>query len=212
MTMPNRTLSLDEVLDEFFYGADKPTPEAILRICEEHPEFREDIIEFAALWAAHDAAPVPSREVLGEASEESVSRLQSYVLNLLHEQGAKPAGVDDSGRARAALEGLRGGKLKRAAAAVELGESSLLLTKVLMKSITNVPTCVVRALASYLGVTTTGLESSLGLRLVGTMSYKATDKPNGPVAETWEQAVQALPVSAEEKARLLALQHREYPV
>jgi hypothetical protein len=63
MTSPTRKLSLEEVLDEFFFSADNPSPAMVLRACEAHPEYREDILEFAALWSSYEASPAVSCDV-----------------------------------------------------------------------------------------------------------------------------------------------------
>lgn len=61
MTTPASRITLDEVLDEFFYSADKPSAAMVLYACQAYPEYREDIIEFAALWSAYVASPEPAR-------------------------------------------------------------------------------------------------------------------------------------------------------
>lgn len=206
MTSPIRRLSLDEVLDEFFFSADKPSPYMVLRACEAHPEYREDILEFAALWSAYEASPeVPAADV-ADVSEKSVSRLQSFVLNRLHELDS---GVDTSSQAEAArkaIESIAGKGLSRAAAASGLGSSALLLTKVLTKSIVNVPTKVLSDLAAHLNVALSGLQQCLGPALAGDKSYRSKAPPTASAQETWEAAVQSLPINNEEKQRLLALQ------
>lgn len=207
MTSPARRLSLDEVLDEFFFSADKPSPAMVLRACEAHPEYREDILEFAALWASHDNSPEVAEDVL-DVPEESVSRLQSFVLNRLHEldQGVTPSQVED---ARRAIESLAGKSLRTAAAAAGLGASALLLTKVLTKSVVNVPSKVLIDLAAHLNVGLSGLQQCLSPSLAGQKSYRSKTVPNASARETWEAAVRSLTVSDEEKLRLLALQTAE---
>lgn len=205
MTSPTRRLSLDEVLDEFFFSADKPSPDMVLRACEAHPEFREDILEFAALRSTYEASPeVPAADT-AEVSEESVSRLQSYVLNQLFEADGKPAPASDIEGAKRAIAALKGAKLARAAEFLGFGGNVLLLVKVLT-TITNVPAGVARDLAKHLQVLQSDLQQCLGPRLVGSRSYSAARPPNAPGSETWESAVQALEVSEDEKKRLLALQ------
>jgi len=205
MTSPIRRLSLDEVLDEFFFSADKLSPDMVLRACEAHPEYREDILEFAALWSAYEASPeVPAADT-AEVSEESVSRLQSYVLNQLFEIDGKLAAASDIEDAKRAVAALKGAKLARAAEFVGFGGNVLLLVKVLT-TISNVPARVARDLAQHLQVLQSDLQQCLGLRLVGSRSYSSARSPNAPGSETWESAVRALPVSEDEKKRLLAFQ------
>lgn len=210
MTSPNRRLSLEEVLDEFFYSADKPSPDVVLRACEAHPEYRADIVEFAALWSSYEATPETIEDdSLAKVTNEDVSLLQSFILNRLHELDSKPASESDEAAARAAIAELAGGKLRRAAAAAGLRASTSLLTKILTQRIPDVPSKVLNDLAHHLNVAARGLQQCLGLSLAGGMSYRASGKPNAPQTETWESAVRALPVSDEEKKRLLALQGKE---
>lgn len=209
MTSSNRKLSLEEVLDEFFFSTEAPGSAMVASACDAYPEYCEDIMEFAALWSSYEASPVPTAQTLGEVNEESVDRLQSYVLNLLHQQ--KQAAVSDADieAAQLSIEGLAGGKLRRAAQAACLGESTLLLQKVLTKRIENIPRIVLHHLAHHLNVARNVLESLLGPRIAGSMSYKSSDKPNVPTIESWEEAVRALPVGEAEKNRLLALKEEE---
>jgi hypothetical protein len=209
MTSPNHKLSLEEVLDEFFFSADKPSPDMVLRACEAHPEYREDILELAALWSTYEASPEVPAAVVLDVSGESVSRLQSFVLNRLNELDNTDAMTSEADAARNAIESLAGKSLRQAAAAAGLGASALLLTKVLTRSIVNVPIKVHRDLATHLNVALTGLQQCLGPALAGAKSYRSNAAPNVSGQETWEAAVQSLPVSNEEKQRLLALQQVE---
>lgn len=210
MTLPNRRLSLEEVLDEFFFSADVPSTDMLLRACNAHPEYRADILEFAALWVSHDAAPEPENAVAQRmVSEESISRLQSFVLNRLYELDQAVVQTEDTEAAKKAVATLAGGELRRAAAAAQLGGSTLLLQKILTNSIKNVPSRVLGSIANHLNVTLVGLQQTLAGTMAVGRRYSASDKPNAPVKETWENAVRSLPVSDEEKSRLLALQGRE---
>ncbi|VBY40115.1 Uncharacterised protein [Burkholderia pseudomallei] len=209
MTSPTRKLSLEEVLDEFFFSADKPSPSMVLRACEAYPEYREDIIEFAALWSSYEASPDVAASHVHEVSDESVSRLQSFVLNRLHERDQGSASSSQAEAAHKAVKSLAGKSLRQAAAAAGLGTSALLLTKVLSKSIVDVPTKVLDDLAAHLNVALAGLQQCLGPSLAGAKSFRAKGIPNASAQETWEAAVRSLSVSDEEKQRLLALQTRE---
>lgn len=209
MTSAARKLSLEEVLDEFFFSADKLSSAMVIRACEAHPEYREDILEFAALWSSYEALTDSATADVQEVSEESVSRLQSFVLNKLHELNQASVSSSQTEAARRAVESLAGKGLKQAAAAAGLGASALLLMKVLTKSIVDVPAKVLRDLAAHLNVTLVGLQQCLGPSLAGAKSFRAKGVPNTSAQETWEAAVRSLPVSDEEKQRLLALQTRE---
>ncbi|MDE2599060.1 MAG: hypothetical protein KGL40_05505 [Rhodocyclaceae bacterium] len=216
MTSPNSKQSLEAVLDEFFFATEKPNPAAILKACEAHPEYRQDILEFAALWSSYETMPEPDeREFGNEISEAAISRLQSFVLNRVHELDSESTA--DEAAVKAVIYELAGAKLRRATAASGLGESTILLTKILAGRILDFPAEVLAALATHLKVTTNALrrciapdlENRGNLKtpsLVGGISYKASSgKPDIPQAESWENAVRALSVSDEEKQRLLRL-------
>lgn len=203
-------MSLDEVLDEFFFSVDKPSPNIVLRACEAHPEYSTDILEFAALWSSFETTPEPENATaLNNISEESLSRLQSFALNLLHEQDHQPVKANDFEAAKNALESLAGGALRRAATAALLGASTLLLQKILTRTITDVPLRVIASLANHLNVTTAALQQSLISPMEIGRSYRARNTPSAPVKETWENAVLSLPISDDEKNRLLTLQMEE---
>jgi hypothetical protein len=203
-------MSLEEVLDEFFFSADKPSHDMVLCACKAHPEYRADILEFAALWASHEAVPEPENAAdLSDVSEESVSRLQSFVLNYLHALDEKPAPAGDADAAKKAVAALAGGALRRAAAAAQLGGSTLLLQKILTNSLKDVPSRVLAKLANHLNITLAALKQIMGDTMAVGRRYSATGTPNAPVKESWESAVHSLPVSDTEKSRLLALQGEE---
>ncbi|TSD56431.1 hypothetical protein FFI97_019570 [Variovorax sp. KBS0712] len=205
MTTLNRRLSLDEVLDEFFYSADKPTPVQVLRACEAHPEYRDDIVEFAALWTAYEASPEPIEDAsLPKVTTDDVSRLHSYVLNRIHELDGKAAQSTDLEATKRAISTLAGGKLGRAATAAGFA-SSLLMTKVLT-TITNVPPRVIRDLAKHLHVAPADLRQCIGPQFAGARNYSSNRQPDAPGLETWESAVRSLPESEDEKKRLLGFQ------
>ena len=210
MTLLNEKPTLEEVLDEFFFSSSKPSPTIVLKACEAHPEYREDIVEFAALWSSYEAMPTGASErIINEISEESVSRLQSFVLNRVYEIDSNSVSDSCVDAVQQAVGSLAGAKLKKAAIAAGLGGSSLLLTKVLAQRIKDAPIKILKNLARYLDVDEFALQKCLGGHLVGGMSYKSSGKPNLPQKETWESAVRSLAVSAEEKSRLIALQHEE---
>ncbi|MBW8368754.1 MAG: hypothetical protein K0M70_12960 [Arenimonas sp.] len=206
MTSPNRRPSLEDVLDALFLRDDAPTPEMIVQACQAHTEFREEILEFAALRAAQAALPDVAESEL-EVSDASVMRLQSHVLNLLY--GA-PRARADADAVRQALQSLAGQRLKAAAQAIDLG-STVLLHKILTQAIIDTPRVVLVRLAQFLKVGMDGLVEALGPQLALHRSYKAADKPTMVKHESWDQAVAALAVDEAEKARLRAMQDRSDP-
>lgn len=209
MTSPNHRLSLEEVLDEFFFTSEKPTTAMVLRACEAYPEYREDIMEFAALWTSYETAEEPTDAVSLTVADEDVARLQSFVLNRLHQldHESERTYQDDNEAAKNALTALAGGALRRAAAAADLGSATVLLQKILTNSITNVPTKVFAELSSYMNVTLNALQGAIAERsLEISRRYSASDKPTTLGKESWESAVRSLPLPRDEKERLLDMQ------
>ena len=207
MTSPTRKPSLDDVLDEFFYSTDKPQAALIVRACEAHPEYRNDILEFAALWSAYEAAPEPSLDPTQElVDEDSVSRLQSYVLNQVYEADIKPQLVADVDSARLVLSGLAGATLRRTAAMVGLGGCTLLLQKVVTNSIRDVPEGVCSALATHLRIVEKVLITAICSAPTPSRSFRSRSAPEAFAQESWEAAVDSLGLEPKERERLLALQ------
>ncbi|MGE4335134.1 MAG: hypothetical protein AB7E55_04060 [Pigmentiphaga sp.] len=204
MTSPNRSLSLEDVLDALFLHDDAPTSEMIVQACQAHPEYREDILEYSALWMAQEALPEPAEAEL-DVSDAAVMRLQSRVLNLLH---ATPPALDNSDAVQNALKSLTGHRLRTAAQAIGVGDTKLLY-KILTRAIINTPHAVVQRLARFLDLSATSLREALGPELALHRSYKATDRPTVAKQETWDQAIEALTVDETEKARLRAMQDSE---
>jgi len=201
MTSPNRNPSLEDVLDALFQQDDAPTPEMIVQACQAHVEYREEILEFSALWMAQDALPEPTESEL-EVSDASVMRLQSHVLNQLY---APPRAQESADAVRKAIGALAGQRLRTAAQATGVG-STVLLSKILTRTIIDPPRAVLDRLAQFLNITVTLLSEELGPQLALHRSYKAADKPTVTAGESWEDAISALAVDESEKARLRSMQ------
>jgi hypothetical protein len=212
MTTPNLNISLEEVIDEFFYSSDTPNVKKLQAAIDAHPEYREDLVDFAALWSSYENTPDLVEEFSPSMiSDQSISTLQSFVLNRLHDlnNGAKGV-VPDVGAAREALGKLVGNALRRAAAEIGLYGSSALLQKILNNGIQDVPCKVLENLALYLQITVDGLSGALTERgLGGAKSFKASEKPIVAQTETWANAVNMMSLSDEQKKALLALQDKE---
>lgn len=212
MTTQNKKLSLDEVLDKFFYNSETPDTQKMQEAINAYPEYRQDIIEFAALWASYENSPKITEELRpSQVSDQSVSKMQSFMLNRLHEldQSTHKDTAADLDAAKKALSNLAGNALRKAADAVGLYGSSALLQKVLNNSIRDVPRMVLSNLAAHLQVTIDALSVAVLERGIGgARSYKSTDKPTVSQLETWSNAVNGLPLTDEQKQALLALQEK----
>lgn len=214
MTMQNTRLTLDEVLDEFFYASEKPNAEKLKEVLATYPEYRDDIVEFAALWASYENSE-ESKEAIqaSDVPAEKVVQLQSFVMGRIHEldYGAlSTPSTREVETAKQVLNGLAGSALRKAAEGAGLFGSNILLTKILTKSISRVPRRALSGLANYLDVSLEALavaisEANLGAR----RSYKSTNKPQVASSESWESAVNGLTLTPAQKQSLLALSDEE---
>lgn len=210
MTSLDKNQALEEVLDELFFSVDDLTPDAVLRACEQYPAFRYEILEFAAQWAAVRAAPEPDTDYGAfSVSEESVSLVQSFVLNQLNKVDTVAIAQRDIDAAKAAVSRLAGAELRRASAVLGFGESTELLTKLLTKRLLDVPPQVFDALSEHLGVIADALRRALGIDLARSIRYRALARPNSPSYETWEAAVRSLKTDEEHKRRLLTYERED---
>lgn len=214
MTMSHNRLTLDEVLDEFFYASEKPNAEKLKEVLVAYPEYRDDIVEFTALWASYENSEQPAEAMVSSAvSPDSVARLQSFVMERLYELDHGVVGnasTKDVDAAKKVLKTLAGSALRRAADGAGFFGSSILLTKILTNSISQVPKRVIDALAAYLCVSSGALSAALGQGGLGVArSYKSSDKPSVQQAESWESAINALTLTPEQKHALLAMADKE---
>lgn len=214
MTMQYTRLTLDEVLDKFFYTSEKPDAEKLEEFLAAYPEYRDDIVEFAALWASYENSEDSDDAIqASDVPAEKVVQLQSFVMGRLHEldYGAMPApSIQEMDRAKQALKGLAGSALRKAAEGAGFFGSTILLTKILTKSISCVPKRALSSLANYLDVSLEALVVALGEANLGARrSYKSTNKPQVPSSETWEGAVNGLTLTPSQKQSLLALSDEE---
>lgn len=212
MTMLNNRLTLDEVLDEFFYASEKPSGDKLNEVLAAYPEYRDDIVEFTALWASYENSENVC-ESTSTVSAESVARLQSFVMERLNELDhgvVRNATSEEVDAAKKVLKTLAGGSLRRAAEGAGFFGSSILLTKILTNSIPHVPKRARDALASYLNVGSEALGAALSQGcLAVARSYKAADKPSVQQTESWESAINGLTLTSTQKLALLAMSDEE---
>lgn len=214
MIMLNNKMTLDEVLDGLFYASEKPSAEMLNEVLAAYPAYRDDIVEFVALWASYENSENVNEAIAPSAvPAKSVARLQSFVMERLYEFDhgvARNVSTDEVDAARKSLKALAGGALRRAAEGAGFYGSSILLTKILTNSISEVPKRALDALASYLNVGSDALGAALGQGGLGVArSYRAADKPSVQQSESWESAINALTLTPAQKQALLAMSDKE---
>ena len=75
--------TLDDALNAYVEENDGPTAENLQEWVNRYPQFREDLVEFAAVWAEHLVLP-PAAEMGAEAEKRLVDRAMSHVLNVAY--------------------------------------------------------------------------------------------------------------------------------
>lgn len=73
-----RTLTLDDVFNEFVDKYDEPTEEALESLSRDYPQFRDELVDFAAAWEKQLTSPVGS-----ELSEDEEEALIDNAMNFM---------------------------------------------------------------------------------------------------------------------------------
>lgn len=84
--MENRNeMTLNDVLNEFVAENHQPMAEALDEWVRRYPQYRWDLIDFAAAWAEQLVLP-PEPELGPEVEKTLIDRAMSYVLNLAYDR------------------------------------------------------------------------------------------------------------------------------
>lgn len=216
MTDTENMPTLDEVLDQFFYASNAPSKALLHDLMEKYPEYGEELSGFAFHWVVTEPTD-DSQLVRGEVPEESLISVRSKVFNALYESGEKASSSNENRKegtivslrdASTELKQIKGRKaLKLVSSKAKLGYHTELLGKVLSGLIIDPPTVVMRGIAGHIDVPMELVAQCFasGNQQGGMRHFSAKNKPSATKQETWEDAVNHLTVSEEEKERLLNL-------
>ena len=75
--------TLDDALNTFVLENDRPTAGNLQEWVERYPQFRKDLIDFAAVWAEQLVLP-EAEEIAAETEKLLVARAMSYVHNVAY--------------------------------------------------------------------------------------------------------------------------------
>lgn len=132
-----KRLTLDEVLDRFFYAYEQPDAEKLKAVLAAYPEYRNDIVEFTALWASYvGSEPYHEAPLLSDTPAESLARIQSFVMGCLHEN-AKISGLNtqEMDGSKKSINGLAGLALRKVRVGESFFRSTILLAKIFFKNV-----------------------------------------------------------------------------
>ena len=200
--------TLDDALNTFVQENDRPTAGNLQEWVERYPQFRKDLIDFAAAWA--EQLVLPSAEGVGAETEKLlVDRAMSHVQNVAYNHDVerlRQTTTDDPVRSLtedAQRVGTRPAELAKACR-LDLG----LLSKLNSRQIQpwTIPVELISKLAERLKKTVAALKIFFAgppREAVG-MAYLSRGKPTASPQQSFAEAVQQSSLSEEEKARWLS--------
>ena len=205
--------TLDDALNTFVQENDRPTAGNLEEWVERYPQFRKDLIDFAATWA--EQLVLPAAEGIGAETEKLlVDRAMSHVHNVAYNQDVerlRQTTTDDPVRSLtgdAQRVGARPAELAKACR-LDLG----LLSKLNSRQIQpwTIPAELIRMFAEQLNKSVPALMIFFAgsPRAVSAKAYLSRSKPTGTVQQSFAEAVRQSSLSDEEKARWLSEQTAE---
>ena len=200
--------TLDDALNTFVQENDRPTAGNLQEWVDRYPQFRKDLIDFAAAWA--EQLVLPAAEGIGAETEKLlVDRAMSHVHNVAYNRDVerlRQTATDDSVRSLtgdAQRVGTRPAELAKACG-LDLG----LLSKLNNRQIHpwTIPAELIGMLAEHLNKTVAALKIFFAgpPRAAVGKAYLSRGKPTASPQQSFAEAVQQSSLSDEEKARWLS--------
>ena len=199
--------TLDDALNTFVQENDRPTAGNLQEWVERYPQFRKDLIDFAAAWA--EQLVLPAAEEIGAETEKLlVDRAMSHVHNVAYSRNVEKLRQTtsddpvDSLTKDAQRAGTKPAELARACR-LDLG----LLSKLNNRQIQpwTIPAELIGILAERLNKTVAALKIFFAgpPRAAVGMAFLSRDKPTASPQQSFTEAVQQSSLSDEDKARWL---------
>lgn len=206
--MENRIkATLDDALNTFVAENDQPTADNLQEWVSRYPQFRQDLVEFAAVWAQQLVLP-RAAEMGAEAEKILLDRAMSHVINVAYS-------CEEEERAQAArndpIVSLTGEaqrvKMKPSQLAKACGLDLALLSKLTNRQIKpqTIPVKLIRLLARHLRKTTTAVRAYFTHppRAATGKAFLSRGRPRSVGQQSFADAVRSSSLSAEERARWL---------
>lgn len=206
MMTQNEKPTLDDVLNEFVAAYEKPTAEALESWAARYPQFRNDLIDFAASWAEQLMLP-PAPELSPEEEKLLVDRAMSHVQNVTFKRDESAADRTET-RSIASLTG----EAKRAGMdgqefANACGLDIALVSKLNSRQIKplSIPARLVSHIALLIGISIEAVGEYLARppQALAGRAYLARGKPQSTAQQSFAVAVRGSSLSDAEKARWL---------
>lgn len=206
--MENRnTMTLDDVLNEFVTANDRPTAQGLEEWAERYPQYRQELVDFAATWAEQLIMP-PAPELEPDTEKALIDRTMSHVLNVAYQRDEKAQEQVESDHPINSLTG----EAQRAGMNVQEFAKSCVLDLALVSKLNSrqiepqtIPTRLVRHIARLLGRSVSAVTAYLALppKALAGRAFLSRGKPASTGRQNFLDAVRASSLSEAEKARWL---------
>src|SRR5258706_6696780 len=92
MNARKKNPAVDDVLNEFVAACERPTAKAVEAWVKLYPEFRRELVEFAATWA-EQLVLAPAPELNAEQERNAINRAMSHMLNAAFDRDRRAHGA-----------------------------------------------------------------------------------------------------------------------
>jgi hypothetical protein len=206
MMTQNREPTLDDVLNEFVAAYEKPTREALEQWAARYPQFRSELIDFAASWVEQLVLP-PTPAPSAEEEKLLIDRAMSHVQNVVFKRDqSAPEQIESRSINSLTGEAIRAGmNAQEFAKACDLDLA--LVTKLNNQQIRplSIPARLVSQIARLLSASVDAVSEYLAgpPQALAQRSFLARGKPQSVEQQSFADAVRASSLSEMEKARWL---------
>ena len=200
---------LDDVLNEFVAEYDQPTAEALEIWVGRYPQFRRELIEFAAVWAEEIVLP-RAPEMTPEEEERIVDRVMSHALNVSFSRDEQ-ARKQETSKSETEIRSLTGEARRAGLSVAEFAKACGLDLSVVAKLNNRqiipktIPARLISQIARLLKKTIEAVKDYLERppQVLAVRSFLAHGKPQSAEQQSFADAVRASSLSDAEKARWL---------
>jgi len=207
MIRNEKATTLDDVLNEFVAECESPTSEALGAWVGRYPQFRRELIDFAAAWAEQMVLP-EAPELTQHEEERIVDRVMSHALNVSYKREAEAQASPPSEKAISSLiDEAKNAEMNGAEFAKRCLLDLVLVTKLNHRQIRpeTIPFRLISHIALLVGQNAERIREYLAgpPQPFSAVSFLSKEKPRRFERESFADAVRSSSLSEAEKARWL---------
>ena len=206
--MENRNkVTLDDVFNTFVAENDRPTAENLQKWVKHYPQYRRELVDFAAAWAEQLVLP-PAPELEPEVEKALIDRAMSHILNVAYDRDVQEQQRTKNGDPVHSLTG----EAQRAGMNAQEFARACDLDLVLISKLNNrqikpetIPARLVSLLGKLLRKSTTAIKVYFAKppQAATGKVFLARKKPRSAEQQSFVDAVRTSSLSEEEKTRWL---------